>query len=45
MPTSAGGPRFEVRFDELALAEDLEHASAAGRVPATGRAARSSATD
>jgi hypothetical protein len=29
--TTAGGPRFEVRFDELALAEDLEHASAAGR--------------
>ncbi len=30
MPT-AGGPRFEVRFDELAIAEDLKHASAAGR--------------
>lgn len=31
MPTSGSGPRFEVRFDELAFAEDLEHATAAGR--------------
>src|SRR3954452_13922873 len=31
MPTGTRGPRFAVRFDEGALAEDLEHASAAGR--------------
>jgi hypothetical protein len=28
---SGGGPRFEVRFDQHALAEDLVHASSAGR--------------
>jgi hypothetical protein len=27
----AEGPRFRVRFDELPFAEDLDHASAAGR--------------
>jgi hypothetical protein len=31
MPTADRGPRFAVRFDELALAEDLQHATAAGR--------------
>src|SRR4051794_39877475 len=31
MPTGTRGPRFAVRFDDVALAEDLEHASAAGR--------------
>src|SRR4051794_5646357 len=31
MPTGTRGPRFAVRFDEVALGEDLEHASAAGR--------------
>lgn len=31
MPTATGGPRFAVRFDDVAFAEDLEHASAAGR--------------
>jgi hypothetical protein len=29
--TADRGPRFAVRFDELAFAEDLQHATAAGR--------------
>jgi len=39
-PSPAGGARFGVRFDELAFAEDLRHASPAGREAALTARAR-----